>query len=268
MAFQYQDSNGQILQSIPDTQVVTISNSVTEILSNACKNSETLQTISFESGSQLITLNHYSFTNSKVQNIDMRECLSLTSLAQWCFRECKALVSIELPQNGHLSVVHQGAFAYCSSLEEILFPSSLEHFDDCTFNDGAIFHRCTSLRRVIFPEKSMLKHLGGTMFWSCSSLDHFFVPKHIHYLPRYIFESCTSLKEIIFLSSHPSFGENIFRNIDPSKVHCYVASHATKDEFMKFGVPSHNIIFISQPTKMFSCSVFVHSYLFYAIILY
>jgi hypothetical protein len=61
-----------------------------------------------------------------------------------CFQNCRALSRIVFESESKLSVVDQGAFDYCSSLESICLPSALEH------RPTHWFRGCKKLWRVAF----------------------------------------------------------------------------------------------------------------------
>ena len=260
MTISYEDTAHTVIRTIGDVEFVIIPSQVTSILANAAIDSTIINSITFESGSQLIKLDVYSLASPCVKQILMQECIYLTYISQWCFNGCRCLEKIEFPQNGNLKIIKQGAFAYCVSLKEIKFPQTIEIFEHCTITNGAIFHECSALKNVVFLGQSKVKQLGDVMFWLCTSLDHVVIPKKINHLPKEVFSGCTSLREVVFLNPNPSFDENPFKDLDLFSIHIYVTSAFSKQQFHEhgFSYDEISIIFvhslIERPRRRLSLS--------------
>ena len=169
-----------------------------------------------------------SIPNS-VTNIGDRafaECTSLTNvmmtdnvknIGHQAFYKCTSLEDIVLPKE--LSYMGFGAFAECSSLQDIEIPGTLGDL-----LDGA-FYNCTSLTNVVVEEgvkkmgwgnwyNSSSLDSGGSfgsgnsvlspslssdtygLFENCSRLTRFIIPCTISSVDEWVFEGCTSIKEL------------------------------------------------------------------------
>ena len=266
MSFTYKDpTTKQILTKIPDQSSVTIPSSVTEIDSNATKSATNLRTLTFEQGSKLVKLNLYSFHNEYVEIVSLKECLKLTVLSQWCFRQCRKLKTIELPEKGCLTRFGQGVFADCISFTHIHIPSTVEWFDDCQFDYGAVFHACTALVSVIFCGNSKLKYTGEKMFWGCSSLTQIVFPKSLNLLGFRIFTRCSSLREIVCHSTHLSLRNDVFYELDQTQIFVHVTTHQIAEEFIEQGLPSKNIIYLPRYscTRLISFPYLISTFIFF-----
>ncbi len=124
---------------------LTIPGSVTSIGAAAFKNSEYLETVTFENGSAELTMssNYAAFDGEK-----------------GVFRECKALKSVTLPDQ--LKVLPNHTFYGCTALEEVKFGIYLETIGDRAYSD------CSSLLAVEMP--TSLKSIGEDAFSGCTGL--------------------------------------------------------------------------------------------------
>ena len=263
MTFIYEDDDQSIIQKIEgSTNSITIPSKVIKIRSNSTTNCE-VQSITFDSGSQLSELEQEAFySTNTLTKIDMKECLLLSYLPIWCFRRCGKLTSIILPENGALSLIKSGAFIECLEITQITIPSSVISFEDCTFPGGAVFHSCKSLKFIYFPVNSKCNHLGELMFWGCSSLVSFIAPPLVNELPRQLFQYCNSLKNIVIFSLNPIIQSTIFQDItDPSVIFIYVTSKMAFSSFVNIGVNENKIIIIPFPTFQHKSIILSKSFL-------
>ena len=100
------------------------------------------------------------------------------------------------------------AFSYCTKLDKVVFPSSLENindeaFSDCAnlreviFNNCAVdisdlaFHNCNNLNFVDLGEK--IRSIGVSAFDGCCSLQSITLPNTITQISAFAFANCTSL---------------------------------------------------------------------------
>ena len=135
--------------------------------------------------------------------------VEVTSIEDGAFAYCRALTSIEMPDE----VVNIGnhAFEECISLRSIKIPAGVTSigygtFFGCTslktvsLNEGleeigdSIFSKCTSLETVSLNEG--LKKIGGYAFDECTSLKSIFIPSTVDSIADWAFNKCKSLADI------------------------------------------------------------------------
>lgn len=107
-------------------------------------------------------------------------------------------------QIGNLPVTKIGerVFSYCTSIEKVVISEGVEEIESWLYLDGiwepretmGCFEGCTSLKEVIFP--STLKKLGCYTFYGCSSLEKIDLPDDIECIAVGTFTYCTNLTEI------------------------------------------------------------------------
>ena len=123
-------------------------------------------------------------------------------------------------------IICDSAFWYCSSLSEIVIPSSVTSIGDSTFygcnslseivipssvtsiGDSA-FYGCNSLSEIVIP--SSVTSIGDSAFWGCNSLSEIVIPSSVTSIGDRAFSSCDSLSEIVIPSSVTSIGKSAFR---------------------------------------------------------
>ena len=243
----FNDPQNTVIKSFKDT-LTSFPSYIQEILSNSTSDTTNVKFISFDPGSELVSLGDWAFSNCNLENISLKECKKLSTLPQWCFRNCKTLISIELPENGCFTDIKQGAFTNCDSIPQIEFPSTLLRFEDCLAGAGAVFHGCKSLKTVYFKGKSQCYQLGSVMFYSCSSLECFIVPPLVKTLPDHIFQHCTSLRRIVMTSPEPIVTQTTFTLMDPSIVYVYVSTHKAKETFESAGILRNHLVILPLST--------------------
>ena len=209
---------------------VVIPASVETIEASAFEGCSSLETVTFEKGSQLKTIvgDYFSTINY--------------SDSYGAFSGCTALTSIEIPAS--VETIDAAAFEGCSSLETVTFekgsqlktiagvsvsyPSSLNHyavysygvFLDCTALKSieipasvetigvAAFKGCSSLATVTFEKGSQLKTIGGG--GGSSSSDSYYgafancpitsieIPASVETIEKAAFKGCSKLATVTF----------------------------------------------------------------------
>ena len=100
-------------------------------------------------------------------------------------------------------IICDSAFWYCSSLSEIVIPSSVTSIGD------SAFYGCNSLSEIVIP--SSVTSIGNSAFWGCNSLSEIVIPSSVTSIGDRAFSSCDSLSEIVIPSSVTSIGKSAFR---------------------------------------------------------
>lgn len=162
---------------------------------------------------------------------------SLATITQGLFENCTGLRSITLPNKitkigyeafkgsgieslqlpDSVSEITWEAFSNCQSLKTINLPSALESLEENTFNE------CSALENVICPEGSLLKSIGPSCFYKCSSLKQFTVPPLVTKLCEYAF-SISGIESISIPNSVVTIEDGCFSNCRRLN---HVINHAT-----------------------------------------
>ena len=113
---------------------------------------------------------------------------SVTSIANYAFRGCTGLKSIEIPS----SVTDLGfwTFTDCTNLKEIVIPDGVEYLNQ------ELFSGCSVLTSVTIGEG--VKHIGYKVFANCTSLTSITIPNSVENISDNSFEGCTSLTSVTF----------------------------------------------------------------------
>ena len=98
-------------------------------------------------------------------------------------------------------IICDSAFWYCSSLSEIVIPSSVTSIGD------SAFYGCNSLSGIVIP--SSVTSIGDRAFSSCDSLSEIVIPSSVTSIGKSAFWGCNSLSEIVIPSSVTSSGGEI-----------------------------------------------------------
>ena len=101
-------------------------------------------------------------------------------------------------------IICDSAFWYCSSLSEIVIPSSVTSIGDSTF------YGCNSLSEIVIP--SSVTSIGDRAFSSCDSLSEIVIPSSVTSIGKSAFRGCNSLSEIVIPSSVTSICDWAFWN--------------------------------------------------------
>ena len=101
-------------------------------------------------------------------------------------------------------IICDRAFWNCSSLSEIVIPSSVTSIGD------SAFYGCDSLSKIVIP--SSVTSIGDWAFYGCSSLSEIVIPSSVTGIGKDAFFRCHSLLEIVIPSSVTSIGDNAFYN--------------------------------------------------------
>lgn len=125
---------------------------------------------------------------------------SVTKIDNETFKECSQLREVIL--NEGLRKIGDDAFADCTSLERITFPSTVLEIDENAF------FGCTRLREVVLNEG--ITQIGKHAFHGCSSLEVITLPSTLNEIGVGTFQDCTSLREISIHNEDIKIGDNAF----------------------------------------------------------
>ena len=190
-------------------------------------NCTSLKNVIFSSGIEKIP--DYLFYDSKNLNSLTRIIIpdSVTSIGYRAFYGCTGLTSIIIPDS--VNSVGKYAFYGCTTLETITIPKNAKFY-----SDGYTFNNCTSLKNVIFSSgipsylfysssnlnsltsitiPDSVTSIGYHAFDGCTNLETVTIPKNAKFdSSGYIFNNCTSLKNVIFSSGIEKIPDHLFYN--------------------------------------------------------
>lgn len=132
---------------------------------------------------------------------------TLLSLPNYAFAYCTSS-SITLPSD--LKFLSLGAFHYCTNLETVDFPDSLEKI--CAIR---LFEGCSSLKSVELPKDVTYILSAHNLFSGCSSLQSVTIPGTCGNgdLGERTFADCDVLSEIILEDGITTIRSNAFHNL-------------------------------------------------------
>ena len=205
-----------------------------------------IDSIVFESGSNLTEIKDYAFYNN-YSEFDIVLPNTLKTIGQYAFAYSH-LKSVEMT---NVESLGQYAFAGCM-LEEVVLPTTCISVGNCCFDDNKLlkkatikadfentytyyynvpFYRCYALNEVIFDEgvttisqyflysctylkkvtlPSTLTSIGSYAFYSCQYLDNVNLPENLETIGTYAFEYCYRLSSITLPESLTSIGNYAF----------------------------------------------------------
>ena len=99
-------------------------------------------------------------------------------------------------------IICDSAFSFCSSLSEIVIPSSVTSIGDSAFSS------CYSLSEIVIP--SSVTSIGDEAFYDCDSLSEIVIPSSVTSIGDKAFYDCDSLSEIVIPSSVTCIGDSAF----------------------------------------------------------
>ena len=116
------------------------------------------------------------------------------------FWYCSSLSEIVIPSS--ITSIGDSAFYGCNSLSGIVIPSSVTSIGDRAFSS------CDSLSEIVIP--SSVTSIGKSAFWGCNSLSEIVIPSSVTSICDWAFWNCRSLSEIVIPSSVTSIGKGAF----------------------------------------------------------
>jgi hypothetical protein len=104
---------------------------------------------------------------------------------------------IKLPDN--ITEIAIDALIGCKNITKVICPATLKKI-----GTGA-FANCTSVEEVVFPEDSAIEEVEANAFTKCTALKKFHIPKTLIAIRGNAFIGCTSLTEVTVDHEHPNY---------------------------------------------------------------
>ena len=168
---------------------ITIPGNVTSIGSCAFWDCRSLTSINVSNNNK-----NYSSIDGILFNKDKTEIIT--------YPANKEGTSYDIPNS--VTSIGNGAFAYCSSLTNIIIPNSV------TSVGYSAFENCDSLTSITIPDS--VTSIGYSTFFGCSSLKSITIPDSVTSIGHHAFEVCSSLTNITIPDSVTSIGIYAFHD--------------------------------------------------------
>jgi hypothetical protein len=179
---------------------VVIPSSVVVLGRSSVLDCKSLESVIFESGSQLSRIEYSAFYGSGLKSITIPS--SVVVLGKDCFGRCWSLKSVAFESGSQLSRIEDFAFRECQ-LESIVIPPKTDFIDGSAFHDvpaGAVSISEDSQRFRI--RESVIGDLMCSAFY-CSldrSLESIVIPSSVVILGKRLFCECKYLYSVTFES--------------------------------------------------------------------
>lgn len=135
---------------------------------------------------------------------------AMTTIPAYLCAYCRSLKEIEIP---NVTTIAENAFSYCSALQSIIIPDTVELMDEYAFAGCSLlqsvkiganvetigkdaFYRCEALNELTFSESGNLTTISDEAFARCTSLDQVTLPEGLTDLGKHSFYDCENLSEI------------------------------------------------------------------------
>ena len=153
----------------------------------------------------IIDISLFAFYSS-IQLITISIPDSVKNIGEAAFNSCINLTDVLFNGTSTITKIDNYVFDNCSSLINIVIPSSVTSIGYYTFRN------CTSLPSITIP--NLVTTIGNNTFENCISLSNiiFDTPSQLTTIENYLFIGCTSLSSILLPNSIISIGAFAFRN--------------------------------------------------------
>jgi hypothetical protein len=133
--------------------------------------------------------------------------VSVKKIGGDAFANCTGIERVIISEG--IIEICNGAFSGCSSLKEVILPSSLQKLggDDGGHFYGGVFGACPIEK---FQLPSSLQYISGSAFSSCFHVQRIDLPNGIHTIPKECFWGCDKLKEVLLPDNLKTIEESAF----------------------------------------------------------
>ena len=175
------------------------------------KNTEYISSYAFYSVNGIMTIvfneklksiGYNAFANTSIKNFDFSKCNDLSSINESAFEQSSLFSNLDLSHSHSLMTIQSYAFAQCSSIQQIIFPESLEEIHESTFA------YCKELSKVQFPKDIKMKIILKDSFFN-TKIESFYIGKHVD---QFDYEFLFSSSELITIVCHSE--NKFFTSVD------------------------------------------------------
>ena len=185
---------------------------------------------------KVVTVGPYAFAGcSLLTGVTVPEVV--TNIAYRAFAGCTGLSEVTIPasRDGNETMLGQGVFSGCTSLETVTFGDTVKTLPGVSYGGvgsfsttsgkygdsssktslsgsyaDALFYNCTSLKTINWG--TGIKTVGNVAFLNCTSLTDLTLPANITDIGNHAFFGCSSLKTVTVMGNVNSVGRYAFGN--------------------------------------------------------
>ena len=195
------NDNTYITQCLGTNTTYTISSTYITIGASSFSGNTNLNSIIFNSNSQLETIENNAFDGCTNLNSFVFP-FSIQTIGNYAFRSCESLSEIIFGQN--LVSIGESAFEGCKNLTTLKFDfceeiiTTRKIHSDSTFTLGdKCFKGCSKIST--FSLGTRVQTIGADCFRDCSLIDELHIPNTCNSIGIHAFDNCTSLEEVEFI---------------------------------------------------------------------
>lgn len=139
--------------------------------------------------------------DTNVETAEMRA--GTIGIAESAFSLCE-LTTVSIPDS--VKYIGDGAFQYCSNLQQAVIPEGVTEISVSTFYD------CESLKSITLPET--LTEISIAAFHGCAALREVQIPEGVTFINYRAFEGCTLLERINIPVGMETMRDDVFQSCD------------------------------------------------------
>lgn len=163
-----------------------------------------IHSIEFANG--ISHIGDYAFYNPtggyKYQNLSSVDLGTVSTIGDYAFKGCSGITQVS--GTNSLTDIGLHSFRSCSSLTQISLPAIV-------YIDAGAFSFCTSLEDITFP--STLTNIGASAFSYCEAMETVTIPNGITSIGSRAFSDCINLRTINYNPiAVPTIGDGVFNN--------------------------------------------------------
>ena len=143
---------------------------------------------------------------------------NIDKIGDYVFEDCTGIEDLIVP--GTIKVIGNGAFVYCTKMENVTLMYGIEEIGDCSFSE------CHMMKRIVIP--GTVKSVGEGAFNKCISLYTLIVEDGAELIGDSCFLDCWNLKYAYLPSSIVSIGVDAFKGCNSLTIYCDQDSVAEK----------------------------------------
>ena len=221
---------------------VTITKNVKTIDINAFMNCKSLETIVFEEGSNLTTINELAFYGcTSLKEIEIPK--SVQKIGRGILGGCENLEKVSIPFTGEYRYTkddsaNQNIFGYTFGAGYNFNNFNLPKLKEVYITDQKLFQNVTFYKcpaeKIVIEGDSLLEgaYLGQNVFYQCENLKEFVVPEGITKIGKNCFKDCINLERIVLPSTLSFIDTDAFSGCTSLKEVIYSGGNLENIEIM------------------------------------